>query len=171
VLHDMFDLSFDEIAPIVDRTPEASRQLASRARRRVRGAGAPSGDPARRRELVSAFLAASREGDFEQLLAVLSPDAVLRADELAVRMAAANRRQGAPLLAPEVRGASQVANVFKGRARGALPAVIDGEAGAVWAVAGEVRAAFVFTTRLEKITAIDLITDPQALAELDVRIG
>jgi RNA polymerase sigma factor (sigma-70 family) len=170
VLHDMFDLSFDEIAPIVDRTSEAARQLASRARRRVRGAGAPSGDLARRREVVSAFLAASREGDFERLLAVLSPDAVLRADELAVRMAAVNRRQGAPLLAREVHGAAGVANVFKGRARAAGPAVIDGEAGAVWAVAGAVRAAFVFTIRREKITAIDLITEPEALAQLDVSI-
>lgn len=171
VLHDLFDLSFDEIAPIVNRTPAATRQLASRARRRVRGAEVPASDLARRREVVSAFLAASRDGDFERLLAVLSPDVVLRADELAVRMAAANRSHGAPVLAREARGAAVVANAFKGRARGARPAVIDGEAGAVWAVADEVRAAFVFTIRRGKITGIELVTAPEGLAELDVRIG
>src|SRR5437763_679870 len=170
VLHDMFDLSFDESAPIVDRTPDAARQLASRARRRVRGAEAPLTDLARHRELVNAFLAASRNGDFGRLLAVLSPDVVLRGDDLAVRTAAANRRYGAPLLAPEARGASVVADAFKGRATAALPAVIDGEAGAVWAVSGQVRAAFLFTIRAEKITGIDLVMDPGHLAELDVTI-
>src|SRR5579862_8458127 len=84
VLHDMFDLSFEEIAPILDRTPAAARQLASRARRTVRGAAAPAPDMGRQRELVSAFLAASREGDLEGLVAALSPDVVLRADDLAV---------------------------------------------------------------------------------------
>jgi RNA polymerase sigma factor (sigma-70 family) len=170
VLHDMFDLSFDEIAPIVDRTPTATRQLASRARRRVRGTEAPATDPARRREVIHAFLAASRDGDFERLLAVLSPDAVLRADALAVRMAAANQRQGAPLLSREVRGAAPVADAFKGRARGASLAVIDGEAAAVWAVGGQVRAAFLFTIGRDRITAIDLITEPEQLAELEIRI-
>jgi RNA polymerase sigma-70 factor (ECF subfamily) len=170
VLHDMFDCSFEEIAPIVDRTPEAARQLASRARRRVRGAAAPATDVARHRELVSAFLAASRDGDFERLLAVLSSDAVLRADELAVRTAAANQR-GAPRLAPEVRGAQLVADAFKGRARGALPALIDGDAGAVWAMGSQVRAAFVFTIERSIITEIDLVMDPAHLAKLDVEIG
>ena len=170
VMHDMFDLSFDEIAPIVDRTPEATRQLASRARRRVRGAEEPAIDLARRRKVVSAFLAASRHGDFEGLLAVLSPDAVLRADGPAVKMAAARQRQGAPFLAPEIRGAALVANSFKGRARAALSALIDGEAGAVWAVRGQVRAAFVFTFEHDTVTAIDLITAPQHLAELDVKL-
>lgn len=170
VLHDMFDLSFDDIAPIVDRTPAAARQLASRARRRVRGATAPAGDVARHSELVKAFLAASRDGDFDALIAVLSPDVVVRADDLAVRTAAENPR-GAPRLAPEVRGAHRVAHAFKGRARGALPAVIDGEAGAVWAVAGKVRAAFLFTVAHQRITAIDLVMDPAHLAELDVDIG
>jgi RNA polymerase sigma-70 factor (ECF subfamily) len=170
VLHDMFDLSFDEIAPIVDRTPEATRQLASRARRRVRGAEASESDIARHRELVSAFLAASRDGDFERLLAVLSPNVVLRADDLAMRMAAANQRRGAPNLAREVRGASSVADVFKGRARAALPAVIDGHAGAVWAIGGQVRAAFVFSIRGDKITGIEVIMAPKQLAELRVKI-
>jgi RNA polymerase sigma factor (sigma-70 family) len=170
VLHDMFALSFEEIAPIVDRTPAAARQLASRARRRVRGATAPASDIAQHREVVSAFLAASRDGDFERLVAVMSVDIVLRADETAVRTAAANQRRGAPSLAPEVRGASQVASGFKGRAQGASPAVIDGDAGAVWAPGGQVRAAFVFTYERDKIIAIDLIMDPTDLAELDVQI-
>jgi RNA polymerase sigma factor (sigma-70 family) len=170
VLHDTFDLSFEEIAPIVDRTPAAARQLASRARRSLRGAGVPAADVARQRELVNSFLAASRDGDFEQLVAVLSTDVVLRADDLAVRTAAANRRRGAPALAPEVRGASGVADVFKGRARAALPALIDSEAGAVWMMAGRILSAFVFTIERGKITGIDLIMDPDRLAELDVKI-
>jgi RNA polymerase sigma factor (sigma-70 family) len=170
VLHDMFDLSFEEIAPIVDRTTAAARQLASRARRRLRGAGPPAADVARQRELVDSFLAASRDGDFDRLVAVLSSDVVLRADDLAVRTAAANRRRGAPALAPEVRGASGVADVFKGRARAALPALIDGEAGAVWMMAGRVLSAFVFTIERGKITGIDLIMDPGRLAEFEVKI-
>jgi len=170
VLHDMFDLSFEEIAPIVERTPEAARQLASRARRRVRGAEAPAADAARRRELVNAFLAASRDGDLGRLLAVLSPEVVLRADDVAVRIAAARQTQGAPGIAAEVRGASQVARVFQGRAAAALPALIDGEAGAVWAMGGKVLAAFVFKFDGGRITGIDLIMEPERLAALDVKI-
>jgi RNA polymerase sigma-70 factor (ECF subfamily) len=169
VLHDMFDLSFDEIGPIVDRSPAAARQLASRARRRLRGVAAPATDVPRQRILVNAFLAASREGDFERLIAVLSTDVVLRADDLAVRRSAANQRHGAPALAPEVRGAAQVADAFKGRARAALPALIDGEAGAVWVVAGQVLAAFTFTIERAAITAIDIIMDPHHLAEIEVK--
>jgi RNA polymerase sigma-70 factor (ECF subfamily) len=171
VLHDMFDLSFDEIAPILDRTPVAARQLASRGRRRVRGAETPAPDIAQHRELVSAFLAASRDGDFERLLAVLSADVVLRADDLAVRTADANQRHGAPVLAPEVRGASRVAEAFKGRARAALPALIDDEFGAVWTTGGRVRAAFLFTIEGGKIVGIDLVMDPGHLAELDVTLN
>jgi RNA polymerase sigma-70 factor (ECF subfamily) len=171
VLHDMFDLSFDEIAPIVDRTPAAARQLASRARRRVHGAAAPPVDVARDRELVDAFLAASRDGDFDRLLAVLSPEAVLRADATSVKVAAAYQDRGGPILTPEVRGAAQVANAFKGRAAAALPALIDGEAGAVWAVRGQVRSAFVFTMAGGKITGIDLVMDQDHLAELDIEIA
>jgi RNA polymerase sigma factor (sigma-70 family) len=166
VLHDMFDLSFDEIATIVDRTPAAARQLASRARRRVRGAVAPASDVAHNRELIGAFLAASRDGDFERLVAVLSPDVVLRADELSVHTA--KQRQGAPALEPEVRGAALVAASFRGRARAALPAIIDGEPGAVWVSGGRVRAAFLFTIARGQITGIELIMDPDHLAELDV---
>ena len=171
VLHDMFDLSFEEIAPIVDRTPAAARQLASRARRRVRGAAAPATEVAPHRELVGAFLAASRDGDFGRLLAVLSPDAVLRADATSVRVAAAYQERGGPILEPEVRGAAQVANAFKGRATAALPAVIDGEAGAVWAVRDQVRSAFVFTIAGGKISGIDLVMDDDHLGALDIEIG
>jgi RNA polymerase sigma factor (sigma-70 family) len=170
VLHDLFDLSFEEIARIVNRTPPATRQLASRARRRVRGAETPAADLARHRELVRAFLAASRGGDFERLIALLSPEAVLRADELAVRTAAANQGRGAPTLASEVRGAARVADVFKGRARAAVTALIDGETGAVWAMAGQVRSAFVFAIEGGRINTINLIMDPGHLSELDVKI-
>jgi RNA polymerase sigma factor (sigma-70 family) len=170
VLHDLFSLSFEEIAPIVNRTPVATRQLASRARRRIRGADAPATDIAQQRELVSAFLAASRDGDFERLVAVLSPDVVLRADDLAVRTAAANQRRGAPTLAPEVRGAAPVAEAFKGRAHAAMRATIDGEAGAVWVAGNQVRTAFLFTVGHGRITGIDLIMDPAQLAELAVKI-
>ena len=170
VLHDMFDLSFDEIAAIVDRTPAAARQLASRARRRVRGAAAPASDVSRQRELVNAFLAASRDGDFERLLSVLSPDVVLCADDIAVRTAAARHRLGAPALAPRVQGASRVADVFKGRASAAAPALIKGAPGAAWAVGGHVRAAFAFASEGGKIVRIDIIMNPQHLAELDVHV-
>jgi RNA polymerase sigma factor (sigma-70 family) len=170
VLHDMFNLSFEEIAPIVNRTPTATRQLASRARRRVRGADTPATDIARQRELVDAFLAASRDGDFQRLVAVLSPDVVMRADELAVQTAAANQPRGAPNLKREVRGAGLVADVFKGRAQAALRATIDGDAGAVWAVGTQVRAAFLFTIERDKIAGIDLIMNPDHLAELTVKV-
>jgi RNA polymerase sigma-70 factor, ECF subfamily len=165
VLHDMFDLPFEEIAAIVDRTPAAARQLASRARRRVRGAAAPAADDAQHRDIVSAFLAASRDGDFQRLVAMLSPDVVLHADELAVRTAAERRQQGAPSLAPELRGASLVADAFRGRVQGALMALIDGEPGAVWAV-GQVRAAFVFAIEDGQIAGIDLVMDPGRLLEV-----
>lgn len=169
VLHDMFNLSFEEIARILDRTPTAARQLASRARRRVRGTEAPAADIALHRELVSAFLAASRDGDFERLVAVLSPDVVLRADEAAVRTAAARQAQGAPALDAEAHGASHIARTFQGRARGASPALIDGEPGAAWAVGGRVLAAFLFTIEGDKITGIDIVMDPAHLAELEVK--
>lgn len=171
VLHDMFNLPFEDIARILDRTPMAVRQLASRARRRVQGSDAPAADISVHRELVSAFLAASRDGDFERLVAVLSPEVVLRADELAVRTAAARQGRGAPELVPEIHGASRVANTFKGRARAAVPALIDGRPGAVWAVGGRVQSAFVFTIEDARIASIDIVMDPTHLAELDVTIG
>jgi RNA polymerase sigma factor (sigma-70 family) len=125
VLHDTFGVPFKEIAPKVGRSPNAIKMLASRARRRVRSssATAPEAYLNRQREVIDAFLAASRRGDFEALLAVLDPDVVLRADSAAVQSGAAN----------EVRGAPTVADTFSGRARFARPALIDGAAGAVWA--------------------------------------
>src|SRR2546425_11494931 len=137
VLHDMFDLPFDEIAPILRRSRPAARHLASRARRRVQGADAAhDADHTRRREIVGAFLAASRSGNFGALLAVLDPDVVLRADSAAVRMAAARQAVGAPKLAPELRGAPAVAESLSGRAGAAQPAFIDGAPGLVWAPGG-----------------------------------
>jgi RNA polymerase sigma-70 factor (ECF subfamily) len=161
VLHDMFSVPFEEIAPIVDRSPEATRQLASRARRRVRGAPTESdADLARQREAVAAFLAAAREGDFEALVAVLDPDVVVRADRAAARMGAT----------AEVRGAAEVARTFAGRARAARPALVNGAAGAVWASGGRPRVVFGFTIAGGRIVAIDLVAAPARLAELDLEI-
>jgi RNA polymerase sigma-70 factor (ECF subfamily) len=159
VLHDMFDLPFDEIASIVGRSPAAARQLASRARRRVRGAGAaPEADRAHQRAVVEAFLAASRSGDFEALLAVLDPDVVARADGAAVRMGAS----------AEVRGAAAVAGTFAGRARAARPALIDGVPGLVWARDTRPQVVFEFTIDEGRIVAIDLLADPGVLEGLDL---
>ena len=118
--------------------------------------------------MVSAFLAASRDGNFERLLALLSPNVVLHADEVAVRTAAANQHHGAPSLASEVRGATPVAEVFKGRARGAALALIDGEPGAVWAVSGQVRAAFLFSVGGGRISGIEIIMNPSRLSGIEI---
>src|SRR5438309_6840979 len=161
VLHDMFDLPFDQIAPIVGRSPAAARQLASRGRRRVRGAGsAGDSDRARRTEVVEAFLAASRRGDFQALLALLDPDVVVRADPTAVEVGAS----------PEVTGAAAVAETFSGRARAAQPALVDGEAGLVWTVGGRPRVVFGFTISDGKITAIELLADPDRLRQMELTI-
>jgi RNA polymerase sigma factor (sigma-70 family) len=164
VLHDMFAVPFDDIAPIVDRSPAAARQLASRARRRVRGAAPePDVDIARQREVVDAFLAAAREGDLEALVAVLDPDVVLRADRGALR-------PGAPT---ELRGAREVASNALGFARlapFARPALVNGAAGLVvtrrerpFAVAG-------FTVVRGRIAEIDVLADPKRLRELDLTV-
>ena len=161
VLHDMFAVPFDEIAPIVERSPAAARQLASRARHRVQGAGvARDPDPPRQRAVVGAFLAASRGGDFDALLALLDPDIVLRADRAAVQTGAAQ----------EVRGAAAVAETFSGRAQAAQPALINGAAGAVWAPGGRPRVVFSFTVAGGKIVAIDLLADHERLRQLDLEI-
>jgi RNA polymerase sigma-70 factor (ECF subfamily) len=158
VLHDMFAVPFDEIAPIVGRSPAAARQLASRARRRVQGAAPTDGDLNRRREVVDAFLAASRRGDFDALLAVLDPEVVLRSDHAAVKTGASK----------EVRGAAAVAGTFSGRARTAQLALIDGAPGAVWAPGGKPRVVIGFTMAGGKIVAIDLLADPERLRQLDL---
>lgn len=159
VLHDVFAVPFEEIAPVVGRSSVAARQLASRARRRVRGERTvPEVDPSRRREVVAAFLAAARGGDFGALLAILDPDVVVRADAAAAAMGAAK----------EARGAQQVAGFFAGRARGAVAAILDGTFGAAWAVRGRTRVAFSFTIAGGKVAAINLIADAERLAEMDV---
>jgi RNA polymerase sigma factor (sigma-70 family) len=158
VLHDMFAVPFEEIAPIVERSPVATRQLASRARRRVQEAPAQPGEISRRREVVAAFLAASREGDFDALLTMLDPDIVLRADTAAAQMGAD----------AEAIGAHAVAGIFSGRAKALRPALIDGVPGAVWTLRGETRVVFAFTITGGTITAIEQIADPERIARLVV---
>jgi len=159
VLHDLFAVSFDEIAGIVGKSPAAARQLASRARRRVQGTdAAPDAGRARQREIVAAFLAASRAGDFQALLSMLDPDVVLRSDPFAAKMGAT----------AEALGADAVARTVSGRAHAARLALLDGVAGAIWAQRGKPRVAFVFTIEGGKITAIELRADPARLAGLDV---
>ncbi|MGE0868425.1 MAG: sigma-70 family RNA polymerase sigma factor [Kofleriaceae bacterium] len=168
VLHDMFDLPFDEISSIIGRSPAATRQLASRARRRVRGVDVPDAETARHRDVVNAFLAASRDGNFDALLALLAPDVVLRADELAIRVASGSVNRGAPVLAPELRGARAVATSFKGRAGGATFALIDGFPGLVWAPHGRLHAAFMFMIDGDQIVDIELAMDPERIATLRI---
>jgi len=161
VLHDIFGVPFAEIAPIVGRSPSAARQLASRARRRVQSAAtAPDVDLSGQRAVVEAFLAASRTGDFEALLALLDPDIVLRADRAAVRAGASR----------EVRGARAVAEQFSGRVHFAQKALVNGVVGLVWAPGGRPRAVFGFTIRGAKIVEIDLVGDPEHLRQLEVAV-
>ncbi len=161
VLHDLFAVPFDEIAPIVGRSSTATRQLASRARRRVQGA-APTAETnaSRQRVVVDAFLAASRGGDFGALLALLDPEVVLRSDRVAAGM-------GSPA---EVRGAAAVSEVFAGRARVAKLALIDGAPGAVWAPAGVPKVVFGFTISDGKIVGIEILADPERLDQLELAI-
>ncbi len=162
VLHDLFGVSFDEIAPIVGRNPVAARQLASRARRRIQGA-TPSGDVdvERQRQIVEAFMAASREGNLQGLLSLLDPDVVMRADATVVRRPRA-------AMVPEIYGAPEVAAAFSGRAHGAQLALLDGVPGAVWAAAGRPLAAFVFRIVGDKIAGIELVGDQDRLKQIDV---
>jgi RNA polymerase sigma-70 factor (ECF subfamily) len=158
VLHDMFGVSFDEIAPIVDRSPAATRQLASRARRRVRGAApAPDADLTRQREVVDAFLAAARAGDFEALLEVLDPDVVFRVDTGGV----------APAAREPIVGASSVAEQILSRgvafAPLARPALVNGAAGAIVSRHGRPFAAVGFTVVDGRIVEIDIVADPAKL--------
>jgi RNA polymerase sigma-70 factor (ECF subfamily) len=169
VLHDMFSVPFDEIAPIVGRTPTAARKLASRARGRLQSDPAvPGTDIAPQREVVAAFLKAAREGDFAALLKLLDPDVVLRADADAVAMAHGRAEAGAPELEEEIRGADAVMRVFAGRAGAARPALVDGLAGAVWAPGGRPVAAFSFVVREGRVANIELVSDPEVLADLEI---
>ena len=164
VLHDMFDVPFDQVGAILGKTSEAARQLASRARRRVRGASTDRDAVTQRHdELVRAFLAASRMGNFTALLALLDPAASLRVDAGVLAMGGAGYWQNERLL-DGVEGAQTVARMFTGRARGAQPALIDGRPGAVWVHEGAVLVAFHFRIAGDRIAAIELVADVEALA-------
>jgi RNA polymerase sigma-70 factor (ECF subfamily) len=161
VLHDLFDLPFDEIAPMVGRSPVAARQLASRARRRVRGADirSPEPDPARQREVVDAFYRAAREGDFEGLTALLDPDVVLRADFGPKRPAASTVIQGATAVAGQaVIGARPPSELH--------PALVNGAAGAVVTMGGRPFAVMGFTVVDGRIVEIDIIGDPDRVGRI-----
>src|SRR6476469_7083411 len=161
VLHDMFGVPFDEIAPIVDREPAAARQLASRARRRVRGAApVPDVDLGRQRQVVAAFLAAARGGALDALVAVLDPDVVLRVDR-------------GPGASREVRGATVVARqalTFAQLAAPAMPALVNGAAGFVVSQRGLPVSVAGFTVRGGKIAEINLLVDPARLRQLDLTV-
>ncbi len=162
VLHDMFGVPFDEIAPLVERTPAAARQLASRARRRVRGvAPVPDSDVAHQRQVVDAFLAAARDGDFEALVAVLDPEVVLRVDRGAIPGGVPGEFRGAAAVMEQVRS-------FARLARFAQPALVNGAAGFVVAPRGRPVAVAGFTVAGSKIVEIDLLADPARLRELDL---
>ena len=167
VLHDVFGVPFKEIAGIVGRSPVAARQLASRARRRVRGTSEDGRavDVARERDIVEAFFKASREGDLEALLAVLDPDVALQVDETALQM---GLRSG--WLTSDLHGAEAVAEQFAGRAQGAQPALIDGVPGAVWARGGTPRVVFGFTIRNGKVVEIELAADAERLRRLQIEL-
>ena len=171
VLHDMFDLPYEEIARIIDRSEVATRQLASRARRRIQRRDATSEPGRAARGIVDAFLVAAREGNLDALLAVLDPEVVLRADEQALRTAEKLRKtHDALMLEPEIHGATAVAEVFKGRAAAAVRATIDGMPGAAWAHDGRVLSVFVFAIEGDTIRELDLIMEPDAIAELDIQL-
>jgi len=162
VLHDMFAVPFEEIAPIVGRSAEATRQLASRARRRVRSGAAPESDLVRQREVVDAFLAALRGGDFEGLLAVLDPDLVVRADA-AVTSGAPTEVRGAAVWAKQAVAFGQLARLVR-------PALVNGSIGVVMAPRGRLVRALTFKIANGKITEIEVIGDPARLGELDLSI-
>jgi RNA polymerase sigma-70 factor (ECF subfamily) len=169
VLHDMFDLPFEDVAPIVGRSPTAARQLASRARRRVRGAAVPETAGSHQR-IVDAFLAAARGGDFSALLSALDPDIVLRADATAVQWSMTRATAGDPRLRPAIRGARAVARTFSGSLRAAKPALVNGAPGLLWAPGGRPSSAAIFTIRRGKIVAIDLVADAERVRQLDLAI-
>ena len=168
VLHDLFAVPFHEIAPVVDASSAARRQLASRARRRL-----PTASPEpvaasvaaraeRQREVVDAFFAAAREAQFLTLLQILDPNVVMRADAVAARMGADD----------SVTGADLVAKWISGRARGAVPAIVGDEPGAAWAVNGAVLVAFSFTVTDDgRIAAINLIGDPELLSGPEIEFS
>jgi RNA polymerase sigma-70 factor (ECF subfamily) len=160
VLHDMFAVPFEEIAPIVGRTPAAARQLASRARRRVQGTPVPDADLNRQRIIVDAFLAASRNGDFEGLLAVLDPDVVFRADQAAQRLGSL----------AEIRGAAAVAETFKGRAQAAKPALVDGAMAVAVIFGGQLRIVLRLTMAGDRIVGVEAVADAERIGAFEVEV-
>jgi RNA polymerase sigma factor (sigma-70 family) len=184
VLHDVFAVPFDEIAVILSRSAESTRQLASRARRRSRAAAAEMADQnglahsghhgdwdqrSSKPNLVSAFLAAARNGEFSDLIELLHPEVMMRADEIAVEMAAARANKGAPSLARSITGRDRVAEVFVGRARAAQLSLVDGEPGAVVRVGPRIVAVFVFEMDESHILSIEIISAPERIASLELR--
>ncbi|MGA9748378.1 MAG: sigma-70 family RNA polymerase sigma factor [Nocardioides sp.] len=163
VLHDMFDLPFDEIAPVVGRSSAATRQLASRARRRVRGAAVPERDATRQRRVVEAYLAATRVGDFEGLLSVLDPEVVLRSDAEAMP-------NGVALMLRGARDVAAAALASAPRARQSEVALINGSPGILMAVGGRLRVALTCEVVDGLVTAIDVIAAPRRLAALEVAL-
>ncbi|MEQ7127029.1 RNA polymerase sigma factor SigJ [Actinopolymorpha sp. B11F2] len=164
VLHDMFAVPFEEIAPMIERTPATARQLASRARRRVHGqAPAPDPDLARQREVVDAFFAASRAGDFDALLAVLDPDVVLRSDGGAARPSLTRVLHGARTVTEQALLARQLSPFVR-------PALINGVAGVVVTPQGRPQVVMAFTVTGGKIVAIDVLADPERLRPLDLSV-
>jgi hypothetical protein len=163
VLHDVFGVPFEDIATIVDRTPAAARQLASRGRRRMQDAPDTRSPGPHEQQVVEAFFRASRAGDFQALLTVLDPEVVLRADATALLMGS---RSG--WLTSDLHGAHAVAEQFNGRAQAARTAWIDGEFGAVWSTGGTPRVAFLFTIEDDLVLAIRLVADPDRLAAMAI---
>jgi RNA polymerase sigma factor (sigma-70 family) len=164
VLHDMFAVPYEEIAPMLERSPVAARQLASRARRRVQGrAPVPDPDLGRQREVVDAFFAAAREGDFDGLVAVLDPEVVLRADGGAARTRPTVMLRGA-------RAVAENATMARKLARFVRPALVNGAAGAVVTVNGQLFSVMGFTVADGRIVAIDVLYDPERLAGLDLTL-
>jgi RNA polymerase sigma-70 factor (ECF subfamily) len=161
VLHDMFAVPFDEIAQMVDRSPDATRQMASRARRRVQGATAPDTDRARQREVVDAFFAAARGGDFDALVSILDPEVVLRSDGGTAR----------PFASAVVRGAAEVAGqaITFSQPRAALrSALVNGMAGVIVIADGQPFSVMGFTVAGGRIVAIDVLADPERLTRIDL---
>jgi RNA polymerase sigma factor (sigma-70 family) len=164
VLHDLFAVPFDEIAAMLDRTPDAARQLASRARRRVRGqAPAPDSDLGRQRAVVDAFFAASREGDLAGLVAVLHPDVVLRSDGGKARPQLNMVLRGAQAVAQQAFTSSRLSPFVR-------PALINGAAGVVVAPQGRAQFVMAFTVVDDRIAAIDVLSDPERLGKIDVTV-
>ena len=164
VLHDMFAVPFEEIAPVVGRSPAAARQLASRARRRVRGTPPPDADLARQRRVVDAFMAAAREGDFDALVAVLDPGIVMRVDRGPAPAGGSAEFRGVPAVVEQVA-------TFAPLARFARPALVNGAAGFVVERGGRPLAVAGFTVVDGRVVEIDLLADPARLRALDVTMG